>query len=174
MEVLQSCAIIGVVEKKFFNQAFFMDRVDAAKEECGLDNKQVAEELGYKTPASAGTAYSEWLSGVRGISCEQAVGLCKRVGIRPAWAMFDEGPKSDEEAKVLGNIRAIIASLTTPAGQPVEPPDDLLQQSPRLQLSRKECVEGLRALHPASEADTSGIDQQVAVGEKSQASHQKE
>lgn len=119
-----------------------MKRIHAAKEVCGLDNKQVAEELGFKSPASSGSAYSEWLSGVRGISCEQAVGLCERVGVRPAWAMFDEGPKSTGELAALGQIRTVIASLLADAQHA-----DAQRQCALPPQTRLEVLEFEKALH---------------------------
>ena len=94
------------METKFFNQAAFMARVDECREAKGLRKKEVGEFVGLD-----GVAYSEWLNGRRNLSVEIAIGICKKVGLRPAWALFDVGPKTDKEAEAIQDIRDVIAGL---------------------------------------------------------------
>lgn len=110
------CGNIRLVEKKFFNQALFMARVDARRKELRFRKKEVAVAVGLD-----GVAYSEWLSGVRGMSVDTAVGICEKIDLKPAWAMFDEGPKTEIEAENLDGVRGVIALLSIDARRAVAP-----------------------------------------------------
>jgi len=98
------------VGTKIFNQAHFVSLIDDEIKERGIAQVEITRLVGLKGPA-----YNAWRAEKSALSIEQVVAICKFFGWRPAWAMFDEGPKSDAEAENVELIRGVIQSLSTAA-----------------------------------------------------------
>ncbi len=85
-----------------------MERIDARVSELGEKQVRVAEAVGRDGPA-----FNAWRDGTEKLSVNYAVGICNYLGLCPAWAMFNEGLKTRDEAIIFQDIRLTIASLAT-------------------------------------------------------------
>lgn len=103
------------MKKKSFDQTLFMCRINERRTELRITQVALCRHVGRD-----GSSYNAWVNGTEAVKIEYAVGMCEMLGLRPAWAMFDEGPKTNDEAKALGEVRQFIATLAPASGAAVQ------------------------------------------------------
>ena len=106
MDFLQAHAIIEFVERKIWDQQRFFEMADERRKALDISKEAFARAAG-----RAPSAYAVWEKGKERLSIDAVLGICELLKIRPAWALFGVGPKTDEEEKVLQDVRDVIAGL---------------------------------------------------------------
>lgn len=106
--------------KEFFKEKTFLEKADEIREQKGITRAAFCEYVLERD----GTAYSPLMKGREHLSITALLRTCKLLGIRTEWALFGEGPVTNDEVKDLEKITTSIRELAAFAQRAVERSQD--------------------------------------------------
>jgi plasmid maintenance system antidote protein VapI len=88
------------------------DRMAKAVAESDYRPQQIAKALGVSAPTVAAWIGAASIRPAKNITGENLLQVCRLLGVRPEWLMFDEGPmKVERAAKISSEMAQVLAAL---------------------------------------------------------------
>lgn len=88
------------------------ERLARAVDESGFRPQQIAKELHVSPPTVAAWIGAASIRPAKNITGENLLQVCRLLGVRPEWVMFDEGPMRPEKSnKISAEMAQVVGAL---------------------------------------------------------------